>query len=86
MKRYPAIGLFTGTFAVLFALAAPVSAQNPVTPNTAAPPTPAGEAIVLSPFEVTTDRDTGFAAASSLAGGRLAGELRDTPVAYSVMT
>ncbi|MGH7956472.1 MAG: TonB-dependent receptor plug domain-containing protein, partial [Opitutaceae bacterium] len=48
----------------------------------------AGEdkAIVLSPFEVTTDQDTGFAAASSLAGGRLAGELRDTPVAYSVMT
>ncbi|MGH7955683.1 MAG: secretin and TonB N-terminal domain-containing protein [Opitutaceae bacterium] len=44
------------------------------------------DAIVLSPFEVTTDKDTGFAAAGSLAGGRLAGELRDTPVAYSVMT
>ncbi|MGH7946234.1 MAG: TonB-dependent receptor plug domain-containing protein, partial [Opitutaceae bacterium] len=41
---------------------------------------------MLSPFEVTTDQDTGFVAAGSLAGGRLAGELRDTPVAYSVMT
>ncbi|MGH7943955.1 MAG: TonB-dependent receptor plug domain-containing protein [Opitutaceae bacterium] len=56
-----------------------------VSDPTARPP---GEkdAVVLSPFEVTTDRDTGFAAAGSLAGGRLAGELRDTPVAYSVMT
>ena len=48
-------------------------------------PVPAG-AVVLSPFEVTSDRDTGFAASSSLAGGRLAGDLRDTPVAYSVIT
>jgi outer membrane receptor protein involved in Fe transport len=42
-------------------------------------------AVVLNPFTVTTDRDTGFVAASSLAGGRLAGELKDTPVAYSVI-
>src|SRR5688500_5738091 len=44
------------------------------------------EAIKLSPFEVNTSRDTGFAAASSMAGGRLASDLRDTPVAYSVIT
>ncbi|MGH8020934.1 MAG: hypothetical protein ACREIA_22155 [Opitutaceae bacterium] len=67
MKRYPAIGLFAGTLLVLFALAAPVSAQNPVAPNTAAPPAPAEDAVVLSPFEVTTDQDTGFAAAGSRA-------------------
>src|SRR4051812_48882685 len=42
--------------------------------------------IVLSPFEVNTDQDRGFVAASSLAGGRLAGDLKDTPVAYSVLT
>ena len=41
---------------------------------------------MLSPFEVSTERDTGFVAASALAGGRLASELRDTPVAYSVIT
>ncbi|MEO6246698.1 MAG: TonB-dependent receptor plug domain-containing protein [Opitutaceae bacterium] len=46
----------------------------------------AESAVQLSPFEVTSDKDAGFAAASSLAGGRLAGELRDTPVSYSVIT
>src|SRR5438046_675645 len=44
------------------------------------------EAVVLTPFEVNTDRDTGFAAASAMAGGRLATDMRDTPVAYSVIT
>src|SRR5215203_3779432 len=43
------------------------------------------QAVTLTPFEVTTDRDTGFAAASALAGGRLATDLRDTPAAYSVI-
>jgi outer membrane receptor protein involved in Fe transport len=42
--------------------------------------------VVLSPFEVRTDQDKGFVASSSLAGGRLAGQLADTPVAYSVLT
>ncbi|MBI5689858.1 MAG: TonB-dependent receptor [Verrucomicrobia bacterium] len=44
------------------------------------------DAVVLSPFTVNTDRDTGFVAASSLAGGRLATDLADTPAAYSVLT
>lgn len=44
------------------------------------------ETVVLSPFTVSTEKDTGFIAASSLAGGRLATDLRDTPVAYSVVT
>jgi outer membrane receptor for ferric coprogen and ferric-rhodotorulic acid len=44
------------------------------------------EPIVLSPFEVRTDVDQGFVASSSLAGGRLATDLKDTPVAYSVLT
>jgi len=42
--------------------------------------------VALSPFVVNTDRDTGFVAASSLAGGRLATDLADTPAAYSVLT
>ena len=45
-----------------------------------------GETATLSPFVVSTDKDNGFVAASSLAGGRLANDLRDTPVAYSVIT
>jgi outer membrane receptor protein involved in Fe transport len=48
--------------------------------------TPASAIVELSPFVVNTDKDTGFAAASALAGGRLATDLRDTPAAYSVIT
>jgi outer membrane receptor protein involved in Fe transport len=54
--------------------------------TTPAPAERQGETISLSPFTISTDRDNGFVAASSLAGGRLANDLRDTPVAYSVIT
>lgn len=63
---------------------APSSPTSPAAGPSGA--TPSSEAVKLSPFEVNTDRDTGFAAASSMAGGRLASDLRDTPVAYSVVT
>lgn len=56
----------------------------------AAPAAPASTAntdtITLSPFEVMTQRDTGYAATSTLSGGRLATELRNTPAAVSVLT
>src|SRR4051812_1532409 len=55
----------------------------------AAPAAPTGtqeEAIKLDPFNVAADSDVGFVAASSLAGGRIASALKDTPVAYSVIT
>ncbi|MES2692249.1 MAG: Plug domain-containing protein, partial [Verrucomicrobiota bacterium] len=42
--------------------------------------------MTLSPFEVTTDRDVGYTASNSLAGGRLNSDLRDTAVAISVFT
>jgi hypothetical protein len=66
----------------------PVIAQNAVTSPVAAPGVApkTEEAVVLSPFAVSTDKDVGFVAASSLAGVRLAGDLKDTPVAYSVLT
>lgn len=54
-----------------------------------APALPAGkeqEAVKLDPFRVSADSDVGFVAASSLAGGRIATALKDTPVAYSVIT
>jgi outer membrane receptor protein involved in Fe transport len=61
-------------------LAAPLAAQT-------APSTASAEenTLVLSPFEVSTERDVGFAATAALAGGRLATDLKDTPVAYSVI-
>lgn len=47
---------------------------------------PKEDVLTLSPFEVKVEKDEGFVATSSLAGGRLAGDLKDTPVAYSVLT
>jgi len=44
------------------------------------------QTVKLDPFSVTADSDVGFVAASSLAGGRIATPLKDTPVAYSVIT
>ena len=49
-------------------------------------PETSGEAITLTPFNVSAEKDVGFVAASSLAGGRIATALKDTPVAYSVVT
>ena len=59
------------------AVALDLPAQDEATSN---------DVVVLSPFEVSAELDEGFVAASSLAGGRLKGDLRDTPVAYSVLT
>jgi iron complex outermembrane receptor protein len=47
---------------------------------------PGDTPVELSPFVVNTDKDTGYAATSTLAGSRLNTELRDTPAAISVMT
>src|SRR5688572_21130692 len=55
-------------------------------PAPAAPRSATDETIVLTPFTVDAQRDVGFVAASALAGGRLATDLKDTPVAYSVLT
>jgi outer membrane receptor protein involved in Fe transport len=53
---------------------------------TVSPATQKEEVLVLSPFKVNVKKDAGFVAASSLAGGRLNTALKDTPVAYSVLT
>lgn len=45
-----------------------------------------GETIQLSPFEVRTDGDVGYTAASALAGGRTDAPLKLTSAAISVMT
>ena len=45
-----------------------------------------GEAILLSPFEVRTEGDVGYTAASALAGGRTDAPLKLTSAAISVMT
>jgi hypothetical protein len=44
------------------------------------------EAIVLSPFEVSSGSDEGYAARETLAGTRFKSELKDVPSQVSVMT
>ncbi|MDP3072957.1 MAG: hypothetical protein Q8N18_21875 [Opitutaceae bacterium] len=62
----------------------------PATPRAAsraaAIATTAESVVMMSPFSVATEKDEGFVAASSLAGGRLNTALKDTPLAYSVLT
>ncbi|MCX6952083.1 MAG: TonB-dependent receptor [Verrucomicrobia bacterium] len=69
----------------LAALSSAIAQLAPTAPAAAATK-PSEEAVVLSPFTVSTDKDVGFVATSSLAGGRLASDLADTPAAYSVIT
>lgn len=67
-------------------LAAGSAVSQPVAPTPSSPGGTEGDPISLSPFTVNSERDTGFVAASALAGGRLSTDLKDTPVAYSVLT
>lgn len=54
------------------------------------PQTPTGnkdeEVVTLSPFEVNSSKDNGYAASSSLAGSRLSTDLRDVASAVQVVT
>lgn len=72
---------------ILIAAAAATLASS-VSYGQAAPAARPGaeDAVKLDPFSVSADSDVGFVAASSLAGGRIATALKDTPVAYSVIT
>jgi outer membrane receptor protein involved in Fe transport len=60
-----------------------LSAQT-LSPTTS--PANTDSVVTLSPFEVNTDRDTGYQAASSLAGGRIDTPLDRTPAAISILT
>jgi outer membrane receptor protein involved in Fe transport len=83
LMRRPTL-LLVGALALLSGRSAP--AQTTLSPAEAAKKSSRDdETITLTPFTVNTDKDTGFAAASALAGGRLAQDLRDTPAAYSVI-
>ncbi|MBL9200851.1 MAG: TonB-dependent receptor plug domain-containing protein [Opitutaceae bacterium] len=70
--------------ALLVVAHAAALAQTAPTAGTAAKPDDA--TVTLSPFEVRTDKDTGYTATNTLAGSRLNTSLRDTPAAISVFT
>ncbi len=50
------------------------------------PPSLDDEIVVLSPFEVVADTDYGYQATTTLAGGRIQTELKDTPATVSILT
>ncbi len=82
--------------ALLLALNTTAQAQQAPAPNPATPASSAAasdstanannETIVLSPFEVSSGKDEGYAATSSLAGSRLNTNLKDIASAISVVT
>ncbi|MBL9199840.1 MAG: hypothetical protein JNL39_04995, partial [Opitutaceae bacterium] len=76
--------LFAPRSAAVFCCLAAASAA--VAQTVAPAPAPAPSAVVLSPFQVNTSRDSGYVASSTLAGTRLNSELWDTPAAISVFT
>lgn len=77
-------GALSATLLLFASAAVPALAQtaNPATPANSDTKT---DVVVLSPFEVGSQKDTGFVAASAVAGGRLAIDLKDSPASYSVL-
>lgn len=73
------------TFAVLFGAAVSLHAQTPVAPGSAAA-TAKEEAIMLSPFQVSTDAEKGYLATQTLNGTRLKSDLRDIGSALTIFT
>ena len=71
---------------LLATLAPRASAQTAPSAPAAAAPAAQEDAVVLSPFEVSTSGDVGYLATNSLAGSRLNSSLKDTPAIIDVFT
>ena len=70
----------------LLLLTAPLLAQPaPNSPSAGSPPA-IGEALVLSVFEVSANKDHGYAATETLSGSRLNTKIEDTGVAETILT
>ena len=79
--------LLAGITCAMFALIRPCIcfAQQPPAETAPAPATEE-RAVVLPPFEVRTEQDTGYVAQNTLSGSRLNTSLQDTPAPISVFT
>jgi outer membrane receptor protein involved in Fe transport len=75
------IGLYSGVHSSLVAQVAP-SNRTPASDGENLKDSP----VTLSPFVVTSSKDTGYVATNTLAGSRLNTKLADTPASISVMT
>ena len=76
--------LLVGAMSAFLPLAIAQTAPAPSTKT--ATTAQSGEAIMLTPFEVSTDQDRGYAAGNTLSGGRVDTPLAITPGSISVMT
>lgn len=84
LKTPPIPMKLTPTAAVLCLM---MGATDVVLAQATAPATSAAtEPVTMSPFQVTSDEDTGYRATNTLDGSRLNTPLRDTPGAISVFT
>jgi iron complex outermembrane receptor protein len=70
----------------LVPLVLPLQSQTTSAPAIGAAATAAEAPVELSPFTVSTSKDTGYLATGTLAGSRLNTSLLDTPASISVMT
>lgn len=84
-RRNP-MGVLAGFIALVFAPFNQAGAAEAADNQTARLSSGEESAVVLSPFEVRTDKDVGYVAANSLAGSRMNAALQDTPASISVMT
>ncbi|MBL9189684.1 MAG: TonB-dependent receptor plug domain-containing protein [Opitutaceae bacterium] len=73
------IVLLLGAFAAI-----PAVAQ--VVPTAAKPVSSSSDTVVLTPFEVSTDKDNGYGATETLAGTRMRTNLRDVGASLTVLT
>jgi len=58
----------------------------PAPPATVAKATPSEEVVVMSPFEVSTDKNAGYYTANTLAGTRLRNNIGDLPSSVTIVT
>ncbi len=90
IKPPPTVSACCRSLAVIAALAAGLGstdAQTIAKPSSnSSTVTVKEDTVLLNPFQVSTDKDTGYVAASSLAGGRADTPLKLTPASISVMT
>jgi outer membrane receptor protein involved in Fe transport len=72
--------------ALVFALAVRLPAQNAPASNDQTAPTKSDETVVLSPFEVRTEKDSGYGALNSNTVTLFSVDLQKTPIAADIFT
>lgn len=78
-------GLLLGAAALLWPLSATAQQTAPNRTDDAAA-RDEEEAVVLSPFEVTTDKDNGYGATNAISGSRVNTAIKDIPIPIHVIT